>query len=264
MSKLFVSIVTFDMADDFARTLLSVRNLNKLGYDISCIVVNGNPGDFTDHLIKENSDLIYSYISERDSGIYDAMNKCVSLLPSVGYNIFINSGDIIIALPDFDSYREEYDFISCCVISYDVGSGLNQIFHTKNFDLTDPSFLLNPPVHHQGFFFKSINLRKLRFNLKVGIRADVLIMIDYMQNFKFGIFLPLKVSIITTGGASDNYSIANLMSFYKVGELLKFTAFAIFFNTIFQHFKYLIKFLLGSVGISVIRKFKKIGGYFVK
>jgi glycosyltransferase involved in cell wall biosynthesis len=62
--------------------------------DFEYLVIDGNSKDGTQSLIKENQDLITSWISEPDRGLYDAMNK--GLRQAKGDFVwFVNAGDSI-------------------------------------------------------------------------------------------------------------------------------------------------------------------------
>jgi glycosyltransferase involved in cell wall biosynthesis len=60
--------------------------------DVEYIVVDGASEDATVRIIMENSGVIDHWISEPDEGLYDAMNKGISLA-SGGWLYFLNAGD---------------------------------------------------------------------------------------------------------------------------------------------------------------------------
>jgi glycosyltransferase involved in cell wall biosynthesis len=94
MPKLKVSIITvvFNNAKTIAKCIESVLAQD---YDnIEYIVVDGSSTDGTQNIIERYSDSISVYISEKDGGIYDAMNKGLSLV----------NGDVIAFLNSDDYY----------------------------------------------------------------------------------------------------------------------------------------------------------------
>ncbi len=66
------------------------------------IVVDGGSTDGTVELIKANADMVDRWVSEKDKGIYDAMNKAVSMATG-DYIYFLNAGDAFI---DADVLRD--------------------------------------------------------------------------------------------------------------------------------------------------------------
>lgn len=73
-----ISIVTvaFNAAKTIRKTIESVVNQNRLL--VQYIVIDGGSTDGTVEIIKEYSDRLSYWVSERDSGIYDAMNKGIA------------------------------------------------------------------------------------------------------------------------------------------------------------------------------------------
>lgn len=98
MIKPTLSVITivYNNARDVERTLLSV--LNQTYANIEYIVIDGASTDGTLEILKRYQAQLSKLISEKDKGIYDAMNKGLALA-SGDYVLFMNSGDEIYA-PD--------------------------------------------------------------------------------------------------------------------------------------------------------------------
>lgn len=89
---LSVITITYNNAYGLKKTFDSVRTQKKK-YKFEYIVIDGGSSDSTPQILKENSDIIDKCISEKDNGIYDALNK--GLLMSSGQWInCMNAGDI--------------------------------------------------------------------------------------------------------------------------------------------------------------------------
>ena len=86
---------TFNAAHELPRTIRSIRELTYK--NIEWLVIDGNSSDNTIKLIHDNNDIISEWISEPDSGIYDAWNKGVSKA----------KGDWIAFLGAGDAYKPE-------------------------------------------------------------------------------------------------------------------------------------------------------------
>lgn len=91
-TKPFFSIVTvcFNCLDDLKSTIKSVKSQNSTNYEY--IVVDGDSSDGTKEWLTNESGFISHLVSEKDNGIYDAMNKGISLA-SGEYIYFLNAGD---------------------------------------------------------------------------------------------------------------------------------------------------------------------------
>ena len=94
--KLSVITVVRNAVRDIERTMLSV--LNQTYPHIEYLVIDGGSTDGTVALIEKYKGRIAKIISEKDAGIYDAMNKGL-VLASGDYVLFMNAGDEIYA-PD--------------------------------------------------------------------------------------------------------------------------------------------------------------------
>lgn len=90
--EISVITVVFNNAPQIEATL---QNILSIGYpNIQYIVVDGESNDGTSEIIRRYEFLISTYIREKDTGLYHAMNK--GLQQATGeYVMFINSGDFI-------------------------------------------------------------------------------------------------------------------------------------------------------------------------
>ncbi|MGZ3823055.1 MAG: glycosyltransferase family 2 protein, partial [Mucilaginibacter sp.] len=169
--KLSVITVVYNNIADIERTMLSV--LNQTYPNIEYIIVDGHSLDGTLEIIKKYEDKI-KLISERDEGIYDAMNK--GLAAATGdYVLFMNSGDEIYApgtvseifatTDDADIYYGETEMIAA------DGQSLGQRRHSAPPEFTWRSFKYGMNVSHQAIYIR----RSLTepYDRKYDLSADI-------------------------------------------------------------------------------------------
>ena len=95
--KLSIITINYNNASGLSKTLESV--FNQTFRDFEYIVIDGNSTDGSVELIKRYEDSSvenFSWISEPDTGIYNAMNKGIRMAKGE-YVQFLNSGDILAA-----------------------------------------------------------------------------------------------------------------------------------------------------------------------
>lgn len=87
-----LSIITVNLNDKegLARTLDSVKQQTKKDFEL--IVVDGLSQDGSLEIIKEYAQIITKTIIEKDTGVYDAMNKGIAAAEG-DYFFFLNAGD---------------------------------------------------------------------------------------------------------------------------------------------------------------------------
>lgn len=92
-----VSIITvcYNSQSTIADTIRSVQAQNYL--DIEYIIVDGNSKDSTNDIVKSFGDVVSLHISEKDNGLYDAMNKGIKHA----------TGDVVGILNSDDIYESE-------------------------------------------------------------------------------------------------------------------------------------------------------------
>ena len=92
MFKISIITINKNNIEGLEKTINSV--INQTYSDFEFIIIDGASTDRSVDLIKENNAKINFWISEPDSGIYNAMNK--GILKSNGeYLLFLNSGDFL-------------------------------------------------------------------------------------------------------------------------------------------------------------------------
>lgn len=90
MCKISIITVNYNDASGLERTINSVINQNSLDYEY--IIIDGSSTDGSLEVIKKYQEKINYFISEEDSGIYNAMNKGIKVAKG-DYLFFLNSGD---------------------------------------------------------------------------------------------------------------------------------------------------------------------------
>lgn len=94
MKKLSVITVTYNAEQTLERTLRSVCSQSYS--DIEHIIVDGMSADSTISIVQKFENDKIKCISEPDKGLYDAMNKGISLATG-DYLCFLNAGDTFFA-----------------------------------------------------------------------------------------------------------------------------------------------------------------------
>lgn len=92
MPLISIITITFNAELYLERTIKSIQNQNLK--DFEYIIIDGGSGDATLKIVEKYRHLIDVVISEKDNGLYDAMNKGLKL-SNGKYVWFLNAGDEI-------------------------------------------------------------------------------------------------------------------------------------------------------------------------
>lgn len=152
---LSVITVVYNNVSDIERTLLSV--LHQTYQNIEYIVIDGASTDSTLDVIYKYESRITRIISEKDKGIYDAMNKGLKIAAG-DYIIFMNSGDeffdagtvsaVFASADDADIYYGETEMINA------AGQSLGQRRHKAPRKFTWQGFKYGMSISHQAIYIK--------------------------------------------------------------------------------------------------------------
>jgi glycosyltransferase involved in cell wall biosynthesis len=158
--KIFIITVCRNAKVGLAATIRSVNEFRC--DDVYYLVVDGNSSDGTKELLVEAGRQIDRWVSEPDQGIYDAMNKAVSMLPSEdGHVLFLGAGDRLLALPTRDQ-REPGAVLF----------GGVQIGDTRFSSSIGWKLKAGNTLHHQGLFIPRIVLANSLFDTRYKLFAD--------------------------------------------------------------------------------------------
>jgi len=156
-----IVIVVFQARDELLLLLQSVVMMQ--GDDVELIVVDGGSDDGTISLLREFEDSIDYWISEPDSGIYDAMNKGIAAATGE-YIWHLNAGDRLRYVPKRELKRSLIDGIDVCCFAVEVDG--RKIRHPR----TGIALRFMNTWHHQGTFYKRENL--FPYNTRYRIYGD--------------------------------------------------------------------------------------------
>ncbi|GAB6124196.1 glycosyltransferase family 2 protein [Dysgonomonas termitidis] len=102
--KLSIITINFNNAAGLQKTIESIVCQRNAGFEY--IVIDGSSTDSSVDIIKKQADRITYWVSEPDTGIYNAMNKGIRKATGE-YLLFVNSGDTIMGNTDLSSIIEK-------------------------------------------------------------------------------------------------------------------------------------------------------------
>ena len=263
-------------------TVLTVNYCNRIGlentiksvvsqdYDnIEFIIIDGLSNDGSLEIIKKYKKYIHFYISEKDQGIYYAMNKGINYCNG-DFLIFLNSGDsfhkknvlsyIVKHIDDFDTiYFGRANTIA---------DNISWLFPPTKISENDihnwrKKACINVP-NHQAMFFPKNFYKNNYYNTNFNIDADA--------DFKIRAFKAMKARFIeciivnfTLGGlsnASNNFFIVNKQLRDNLMLSLKYDTFLIKIKMLFYlplkcYVKYILKKIYKDNYYKILSKMTK-------
>jgi len=247
-----VSIITicYNAVDHIDSTLRSV--VIQEHKDIEHIVIDGGSTDGSLDKIKRYEDVIVHFVSEKDDGIYDAMNKGLALATGdiVG---FVNAGDMI----------ARYDVVSAIVREFEKGEqdaiygdavmvDPDDITQVKRFwkggDYEKEKFKSGWMPPHLGTYIRRTIYDKFgNFTTKLQVAADYELLLRFMYKHDIRVRYVTRVLVrFRLGGASN----ASLKHIWKANK------------EVYQAWK--MNGLIVSPTIMVQKPLRKVGQYLRK
>lgn len=207
--------VTYNTEKLLERTIRSI--IEQTYPRIEYIIVDGKSKDGTLEIVKKYEQHISKWISEKDKGIYDAMNKGLALATG-DYVLFMNSGDELFAPDTLEKVFASAD-------DADVYYGETEIVNEEGKSLGDRR--LRPPAHltwkslrygmcvsHQSFIPK----RELcpPYDLQYKISSDIDWVIKILRKSKKIVYTHTYISRFLAGGTSRQKTIKALKERFRL------------------------------------------------
>ncbi|WP_348799461.1 glycosyltransferase family 2 protein [Flavobacterium adhaerens] len=204
--KISIITVCYNSASTLETTILSVANQSYK--NVEYIIIDGNSKDATLEIIKKQEDKITKWVSEPDKGLYDAMNKGISMA----------SGDLIGILNSDDTFnsktvlQEIADFHKNNIIDASVGNIIQhkengkivRLYSSKYWSPEKLKIGFMPP--HPSIFFKKELFDKFgNYELGFKIGADYeLITRFFLKNNISWKYSGITTTAMLVGGLSSS------------------------------------------------------------
>lgn len=211
--KITIITVCYNSEKTIRKTIESVLSQNY--QNIEYIIIDGASKDNTINIIGEYSERIAKFISEKDNGIYDAINKGISMA----------NGDIVGILNSDDIFYDN-DTISCIAEKFSTNIDLESIIgdivfvkpngklyrHYSALNWTPKKFIwgLMPP--HPTFYCKRTIFDKYgsyRNDFKIAADYELLIRFLLVNKISYE-YIPKILVSMSLGGVSTKNLSSNL------------------------------------------------------
>lgn len=206
MIKVSIITVVFNGEKFLEQTIQSV--LNQTYKNVEYIIIDGGSTDKTLKIIEKYEDRLTYWISEKDDGIYDAMNK--GILKATGE---------LVGIINSDDYYSENTAIGNIVDAYQI-NGLPDVLYgnmklinpdTNQFKIIYPSILdlkFDMSLNHPTCFLKRELYEIKLFDTNFKICADYDLLLFFYINNKKLFYINQIITTMRIGGACDNFRLS--------------------------------------------------------
>jgi glycosyltransferase involved in cell wall biosynthesis len=180
-------------AKTLEETIQSV--INQTYPNVEYIIIDGSSTDGTLDIIKKYEDYIDYWVSEKDKGIYDAMNKGASV--ALGSWLYFLGSDDVCFTDAFQKIHKHLDSTKKAVYG-------NVIFKNKGIiydGYFSPAKLIFQNICHQAIFYNKKIFNNYRYNTKYIIWADHALNLNIFSEVDFK-YVEITVAIYNETGTS--------------------------------------------------------------
>jgi glycosyltransferase involved in cell wall biosynthesis len=204
--KVSIITVTYNSAKTLQDTIDSVRRQKYS--NIEYLLIDGGSEDDTISIIKNNLDIVSNWISEPDSGLYDAMNKGIRMATGdivgiINSDDFYHRSDAISKIVEgFLDENVQCVFADIRFVKHENLEKTVRYYSSKKFNLGAFSWGFMPA--HPTFFTFRGNFEKLGFyrtDFKIAADFELLVRFLYKHKLSFR-YLPIDLMKMRLGGKS--------------------------------------------------------------
>ena len=224
MIKFSIITVVKNRVSTIENAIKSILQQDYKNYEI--IIVDGCSSDGTLEILNKYKKKIKTLISEKDVGVYHAMNK--GLKHTTGDVIcFLNSDDFFAKNNILSSLNDVFQKNNCDIVYGEIVYITNYIppkivRYWKNNFVSKKSFLLGHHPPHPAFFAKKKLYDEFgNFNVSLPIIADFDLMLRFFNNCNDTFYLRKICVIMRLGGVSNKSLSSVFLQNKKLLKLLK-------------------------------------------
>lgn len=213
--KITIITVVYNRKATIEQTIWSV--LYQTYKNIEYIIIDGGSTDGTVDIIKKYADRISYWISEKDNGIYNAMNK--GILKATGnYIEFLNADDALVNEYVIENIVKKIktknmpDVFSSAIWLVDENKKIQLLLKTLDLENVKKGKV----IPHPGVFMKTHILKKYMFNEKYTIVSDYELLLKCALDNKFFCFENYPTVFFSNAGVSSNYEEKRIEEHYNV------------------------------------------------
>lgn len=215
-----ISIITvsYNAVNVIEKTIQSV--INQTYPNIEYIIIDGGSNDGTIDIIKKYAKYITYWKSEPDKGIYNAMNKGITIAKGQWIN-FMNAGDIFYnknIVSEIFSRPINYKIIKV-IYGDTIKTTENENIYIKAKKLAQ----INRTIIccHQSMFVSLHNKNEIIFNEKYKISSDYKVFYDLYDKYRNDAFFYIAKPISVFDGKDGLSSINRKLLFYEQLDIRK-------------------------------------------
>jgi len=188
--------------------------INQSYPNVEYIIIDGVSTDGTLDIIKKYEDYIDYWVSEKDKGIYDAMNKGIDLASGKWIN-FMNAGDRFYEEKVLEKIFSKKDFKNI-----DIIYGKHHVIYHNRTRIAKAGDIKNlwrgSQFSHQSVFISSYLHKKNKYNILNRIGADFEFFYKAYRNGKKFYYIDAVVSSVSAGGVSDINRVESIVGWWNV------------------------------------------------
>jgi len=220
MKTLSIITINKNNAVGLKKTIHSV--VCQTNIDFEYLIIDGASDDESVEIIKKYSNSITYWISEPDTGIYNAMNKGIRKAQG-NYCLFLNSGDWLVSPETLSNVFREIKNNHSDIFYSDRKNSNNKIIRYPEFLTID--YLARRPINHQNSLIKrSLFFEHGFYNENLKIASDWEFFLKELWEYKSTFFhLKTNISVFDTSGISSRSQISE-----------RYNEYAIIFKNVFQ------------------------------